>query len=501
MSRPDTNKPKISLHVIKRKGREFTGHAIFSVPWVSLIMMVSVSVISTIVLGLLAVILPLFIAHLTASGGSISEVLSFGVEFWLAAHGGTYYLQGLPLSLTPTGVSLIIMVILVISNLITARQASEQKLNKNPWVIVQVTATIQAIAYYLAVLFLAILYTNQGNWVRLSIGLAVISVFSAIIGAILGVKPKLPRIFIATVKGVVAGQLTLLFGAAILLLSSIISVSEQMTVLETKSGVTNLGSILLGFIYLAYLPTLLVWGESYLLGGGVQIGLDSFLAPGSSHGAVLPGIPIFAIVTDSTNPWNWLWLVVGLLSGIIAVLITLWSRKKYVSYRQLFWGIISLGLFILLTFGLFYASMGSLGLKRMAFIGPRIFEITIIGIFGLLIVGALTIIIFGYCWPPEVLEVNINNQISLEGIDTQVLWIPKVTQGNDKFFSNNEAEETTVMFVPDNVVEPGNIAEEKTQLVRQSASVTEDTEVLAEPLLEFYSSSKKIVDLDEDSLA
>lgn len=503
MSQLEMNKPKLNLRVIKRKGREIAGHAIFSVPWVSLLTMAVVSAISTICLGLLIIILPLFIAHLSAPSGDFLDVLNFGIEFWLAAHGGTYYLQGLPLSLTPTGISLVIIAILVIATLVTARQAAEQKLNKNPWVIVQITAIIQALLYYLAVLGIAILYSSQSNWGRFSIGLAVISLSGTAIGAILGVKPKLPKMITIVIKSIIAGQITLLCGATILLFSSVLLASEQMAILENKSGVTVLGSVLLGIIYLAYFPTLLIWGEAYLLGGGIQIGMESFLAPGASHGAVLPGIPIFAVVTDSTNPWNWLWVIIGISSGVVVVFTTLKNNKIYRSYIQLFWGGVSLSLFIALSFALFCFSTGSLGTGRMAFVGPRIFEIAIIGVFGLVLVGLLTTLIFAYFVPPKIPEATIENQNRTEDksvSDSQILWRSKDSQGRDKYSSHLVAEESTVMMLD---------CQEATEILSMAVETSnkptkvdsdEDTAVLVESEPAFYSKRKKIVDLTEDSL-
>jgi hypothetical protein len=102
-------------------------------------------------------------------------------------------------------------------------------------------------------------------------------------------------------------------GALAVLVSLVVRGGEVVALFES-SNVDALGATMVTLAQMAYLPTLVVWGASFIAGPGFALGTGSSVSPSGTTVGVLPGIPVLGAVPESTSPWLLLLalLVVGL---------------------------------------------------------------------------------------------------------------------------------------------------------------------------------------------
>ncbi|MET4781186.1 DUF6350 family protein [Glaciihabitans sp. UYNi722] len=174
--------------------------------------------------------------------------------------------------------------------------------------------------------------------------------------------------------GAVAASMVLVVSAllvAVLLLTSyakIISLYEGM-----HAGL--LGGIAVTVGQFAFLPNLVIWAASWLVGPGFAVGTGSSVGPlGTSLGPI-PGVPILGALPSGDLGWGFLGLLVPVLAGFAAAIVL---RPRLV--REL--GAVGRGPWLLLTgilvgiaggilLGfLAWVSAGSAGPGRLIDVGP-----------------------------------------------------------------------------------------------------------------------------------
>lgn len=110
-----------------------------------------------------------------------------------------------------------------------------------------------------------------------------------------------------------------LVGAGALLLAVALFVrSGQIVALFQAAGVDPAGSAVITLGQLAYLPTLVVWGLSFIAGPGFAVGTGTAVSPAGTQVGVVPGIPLLGAVPDSTTTWLLLLALVPVALGALA---------------------------------------------------------------------------------------------------------------------------------------------------------------------------------------
>jgi len=114
---------------------------------------------------------------------------------------------------------------------------------------------------------------------------------------------------------VVAG----IIGAGALVLAVALFVrSGQIVALFQAAGVDPAGSAVITMAQLAYLPTLVVWGMSFVAGPGFAVGSGTAVSPAGTQVGVVPGIPVLGVVPESTTTWLMLLALVPVALGALA---------------------------------------------------------------------------------------------------------------------------------------------------------------------------------------
>lgn len=149
----------------------------------------------------------------------------------------------------------------------------------------------------------------------------------------------------------------------------VVSLSQQLQV-------DVLGSFALFLVNLAYLPTMLIWTMSWMIGPGFAIGTGSSVSALSTQLGPIPSIPILGMLPTGSNPWALAIVNLVLLSGIIATVGVLRRHQADGGSRPTLKqgavvavsAAVSAGLGVVV---LMWLATGSLGPGRLETVGPH----------------------------------------------------------------------------------------------------------------------------------
>jgi hypothetical protein len=149
------------------------------------------------------------------------------------------------------------------------------------------------------------------------------------------------------------------------------------------------GGIALTIGQLAFIPNLVIWAASWLVGPGVALGTGTGVSPLGTSLDVVPGLPIFGALPQGTLEFGFLGLLVPVLVGfVVAVLVRQGLDKRpnapHGRVRMLITGGL-VGVVAGILLGLLaWWSAGAMGPGRLADVGPNP-----------VLVGALTVLEVG----------------------------------------------------------------------------------------------------------
>ncbi|MDW4573533.1 DUF6350 family protein [Microbacterium sp. M3] len=92
----------------------------------------------------------------------------------------------------------------------------------------------------------------------------------------------------------------------------------QIVALFQAGDVDALGASVLTLAQLAYVPTLAVWGMSFVAGPGFAVGAGTAVSPAGTQVGVVPGLPALGAVPDSTTTWLLLLALLPVALGALA---------------------------------------------------------------------------------------------------------------------------------------------------------------------------------------
>lgn len=92
----------------------------------------------------------------------------------------------------------------------------------------------------------------------------------------------------------------------------------QMVALFQAGDVDALGATVITLAQLAYVPTLVVWGLSFVAGPGFAVGAGTAVSPADTQVGVVPGLPALGAVPESTTTWLLLLALVPIALGALA---------------------------------------------------------------------------------------------------------------------------------------------------------------------------------------
>lgn len=147
---------------------------------------------------------------------------------------------------------------------------------------------------------------------------------------------------------------------------AIIGLYEQL-----QTGVA--GGIALTVAQLAFLPNLVIWLMSWLVGPGFAIGTGSAVSPVGTALGPLPGIPLFGVVPAHGYAFGLAGVIVPLLAGFVAAALLRGTRRAQIEGPlALLVTAIGIGVVAGIELGLLaWWSSGALGPGRLHEVGPN----------------------------------------------------------------------------------------------------------------------------------
>ena len=374
MVKPRTRRPVISLTVSgpRREDPQPAREVLSALPWA---VAAALGALGALVVGWVAVAVPASVAWLTATRTPLTSVLDVAGQAWLAAHGAGGNVGEVSLGVTPLGVTALLVAAVAVA---THWAALHLPAERPSWRSVGAVVGVAVGSYALGALVLASLVGTPSQATGALLGALAVSLPGALVGGVRGAGVPLPAAVPAWVRSVPAasgvGVAVLAGGAALAITVGLVQRWGEAQTLHQALAPDAVGAVLLGILYLAFLPTMLLWAGSYVLGAGVTVGTDTLVVPGSSTLGLLPAIPPLAALPPAGTPLDWGWLAVGVAAGAAS---GLWfCRREGASgaaprWTRWSWQAALAGLVAaLLWLGASWLSRGDLGAGRLVGMGP-----------------------------------------------------------------------------------------------------------------------------------
>lgn len=184
------------------------------------------------------------------------------------------------------------------------------------------------------------------------------------------VWPEVPGL---AVRGVAMAIVGVLGAAALLTAVAVILRGGTIVALSQSANLDFWGVMAVGLAQLLYLPTLIVWGVSFLAGPGFAVGVGTSVTPAGTQLGVVPGVPLLGVLPESSSPW----LLVLALLPVAAGAFAGWAVRSRLPREAEPAGaraVLALAIAVLAAAAaalLCVVASGSLGPGRLGLVGPE----------------------------------------------------------------------------------------------------------------------------------
>ncbi len=363
------------------------------------------------VAGWLLVVAPVGLAWLTAPVGSLTSALRLGTQLWLLGHGAGATVDKLTVTLVPLGLTLILAIMILGVAGWAARQAQllhpdddlPEEVRRR--ITGRVTLAVSA-AYAGSVALVSFLTSSPQQTARALAGAALLSAAAACVGAARTVHwapgAGLPRWVRLVPRSVGAALLTLIVASSAVLGYALVRSAARITSLTDALGADVLGQVALLLAQLAYLPNVLLWCGSWLLGAGFTLGDSSVISPLWTQVGVMPAIPLTGAVPEASyGRWvNLTWMLGGVLAGGMAAWVA--GRGHRVRFDEqavvgaVAGAVAGLGFTVVALL-----SRGDFGVGRLTGLGPRPVELAVMAPTTLGLAGLVFGLVLGLIRRPQ----------------------------------------------------------------------------------------------------
>ncbi len=376
------------------------------------------TILGVVVAAVFGWIVPTAVAALAwfdISEGPFTEVFSSGVIFWLLGHGYGANLDDIPLTIIPLGLSIIFFGICVLLGSFAARQARieapdelSQRERRN---LTLKISSVFGIIYLSVLTFGAVFLTQPIGSVgptigRLLVGGSIIGFGGAWLGAsrVFGFKfaTWLPDWMKPLPKALIAAQLIMIISGALALLTAITMGRSRIELIHNSLEMSGVGGFVLLLIQLAWLPNLVIWASSWVIGAGFSIGVETIISPTKLSVGLMPGFPILGAVPTQVNPGNMsLWMISGAIAGMVVALAVLKDRPTIKLDESSLVGGLSGVVSGLIFTAIVAVSGGDMGVNRMVNLGGKFPDVAVMAIVVMGFAGLITGLVVGLIRRPK----------------------------------------------------------------------------------------------------
>ena len=348
-------------------------------------------------IGILLAAIPAFVNWMTAPEDAMAAAtaVSNGAGLWAAAQAVPVDIQGIPVSVLPWGYALIPLALSAVGTAWVLR--SLPMMTRREWLIglglvTLLTAGLGAVigsqANTASVVFDPVQVAGHAGFIAglgYLVGTASRPAYRHIVAQSLhGDALRVLRAVAVAVGGVIGVSALVL---AIAMLATIGAATDLLEQLETG----EIGALLLTLIQLGYLPVLLLWTVAYISGAGFVLAEQVLISPfiAITVPVDVPPIPMLTVIPTSASPIAWALPLLFIGVGAVTARVLLRTAPPRRLPRL---ALVALANFLAaFVIGLLASlSTGSLGVDRLASIGPTPYLVTWL-VFAQLCIGALPI--------------------------------------------------------------------------------------------------------------
>jgi hypothetical protein len=321
----------------------------------------------------------------------LTGVISVASQFWLAGHGAGATINGVPVTLIPLGLTALCVLLARSVVSLAVRAIPAEELDGLGAAKVMGLASV-GYAVVVGIVALTVGASPRIGWALLGgLIVGVLGAAWALAARVRALLP-LPTWLTGLPRAVGAGLAAMTAVAATVLLVALIVGSERIGMIEGSLGPDAVGTWLLVIVQLLFLPNLLAWTASWVLGAGFSMGVGSFVSPMLTTVGLLPAVPAFGAVPESGggSVWSYAWLASGVLVGAVAGTAAAMRPAVGGSLARALARGAGSGLGTALAVVLIGAlSRGDLGSGRLVGLGPVVFTLLWLAPLPMIVGGAL----------------------------------------------------------------------------------------------------------------
>lgn len=332
----------------------------------------------------------LFAAH---GNESTIQVVRASAIVWQATHYVTVSIGSIPLGLLPWGFA-VIPAVIIWKTMHWALKSAQPNSGKQFWT----TGILFSLSYGGISGLISVVSSTEG----LSTSFINSVIYSSLIALIVSISvvvtyapsptiliDRLPKEVVAGLKpGFVAFLIFWLFSSITTALILVFRWNE----IKTVSGLmapSSIDQIFLTLLSIGYLPTLIAWTLTFLLGANVYLGGSALINTSVVTPGALPAFPILSILPSEVIPWAKYLITVPILLGVLIYFLIPrepWKAQgdslpialsHTVRWREFIRIIVALAVFAGGTWLVTNFSSGTLGQAYLAYIGPKPNEVAI----------------------------------------------------------------------------------------------------------------------------
>lgn len=332
--------------------------------------------------------LPVAVAWLTATHLAPTTILETVNQSWLVVHGVPARLGQVHLGLVPLGLTALVGgAIAVVTTYASALMGDARGGGPRALKAVALLSGSVTVCYTLGSLLLATLVVTPTQAARIVVGAFALSALSSFVAAArarrLDLAGNLPAWSRALPRAAAAGVGMLAAGSSAALATAVAAHWPRIVSLQGSLTPDPAGVAMTMGLYLAYLPTIVLWTGSYVLGAGFTVGAGTLVTPGVSAPGILPAVPLFGAIPVAGSPSAWLWMGVGVLAGAAAGLTFARHRLRAAAepvvpawtWQGALAGLLTGVLWVTAS----ALARGDLGVGRLQGLGPRLPELLVFG--------------------------------------------------------------------------------------------------------------------------
>jgi hypothetical protein len=200
---------------------------------------------------------------------------------------------------------------------------------------------------------------------------------------------------VTALRGGTAAAVTVVAAGSVVVASMIFASFAEIITLYEGLHAGALGGFVLTVAQIAFLPNLVMWGVSWLIGPGFAIGTGSSVSPLATSLGPIPAIPVFGALPAGDSAFGFVGVLVPVIAGFLAGALLrsrATSSTAHARFSALLTVVTGLGMGIVggLLLGLLAAaSSGSVGPGRLATVGPDPWQV---GLWAALEIGVAAIL-------------------------------------------------------------------------------------------------------------